>query len=143
MATHNTYHVTICLTVSDAQALRQAAAQLAKALGIGGRKSIRRSTEDDLIMLLDPGLLPGVEIIETVVKSPSEMRAELKDPAQSEAYCERRGEASRGRQQSEFVAVDGAERPEGDPPKKWMRVLCSLSVRQELLPGCRQTEWWR
>jgi hypothetical protein len=81
MGMHNTYHVTICLTVTDAQALRETAARLAKALGLARWQSSRRSTEDNLILLLDPGPLPGVEIIETVVKSPSEMTAELKDPA--------------------------------------------------------------
>ena len=75
MATHNTYHVTICLTVSDTEALRQVAARLAKAIGIARWKPSRRSTEDDLIMLLDPGPLPGVEIIETLVDCPSEMAA--------------------------------------------------------------------
>jgi hypothetical protein len=73
MATHNTYHVTIRLTVSDAQALRQAAARLAKALGIAHWQSTRRSTEENLVMLLDPGPLPGAEIIETLVDCPSEM----------------------------------------------------------------------
>jgi hypothetical protein len=68
MAKDKTYNVTVCLTVTDAQALRTAAAHLARALGIAGWKSTR--TEDDLIMMLDPGSLPGVEIIETLVCRP-------------------------------------------------------------------------
>ena len=74
------YGVRTAATGGDA--LRQVAARLAKAIGIARWKSSRRNTEDDLIMLLDPGPLPAVEM-----KSPSEMRAELIDPAQAEASC--------------------------------------------------------
>ena len=88
MATHNTYHVTICLTVTDARALRETAARLATALGIARWHFTRRSTEDDLIMLLDPGPLPGVQIIETLVDCPSEMAAS--PPTQPELQISRR-----------------------------------------------------
>ena len=63
-----TYYVSFRLTVTDARALRRAAAQLAQDVGIAGWEAFRRSTQDDLTMLLDPGTLPGAEII--VVCSP-------------------------------------------------------------------------
>ena len=79
MAPHNTYRVTICLAVSDAQALRQAAIQLAKALGIGGRKSARRGycartwpiksslTKTHRRPILAPGISPARAIFCSVV----------------------------------------------------------------------------
>jgi hypothetical protein len=61
------YQLTLRLMVTDEQALRSAANELAEAIEPRGWKDSRRSIRDDLFALLDPGHVPGVRIIETVL----------------------------------------------------------------------------
>jgi hypothetical protein len=60
------YRVTIWLTVTDSKALKRAAMELAEAIEMPGRET-RRNTRDDLLMLIDPGEIPGVRVLGTVV----------------------------------------------------------------------------
>jgi len=62
--------VTFCVAVTDAPALRRAAAQLANAIGVFDWEATRCGVRDDLLMLLDPGPLAGVKILETIVDRP-------------------------------------------------------------------------
>jgi hypothetical protein len=60
------YQVTIWLTVTDPMALKSAAVELAEAIEMPGRET-RRDTRDDLLMLIEPGEIPGVSVLGTVV----------------------------------------------------------------------------
>jgi hypothetical protein len=65
---NNIYQVTIWLSVTDASALNCAATELAEAIDIPER-DVPHSIRDDLLMLLDPGALPGIQILGAVVNS--------------------------------------------------------------------------
>jgi hypothetical protein len=65
MAAAELYQITIWLKVTDARALKYAATELAGAIEMPGSGHTCGNTEDQLLMLLDPGTLPGVKIIET------------------------------------------------------------------------------
>ena len=62
--------VTVYVTITDPEALRLAAETRALEDGLTEEAwhEIRKSTSDDLIMLLDPGTLPGCKIFETQVE---------------------------------------------------------------------------
>jgi hypothetical protein len=65
---NNIYQVTIWLSVTDASALNCAATELAEAIDTPER-DVPHSIRDDLLTLLDPGTLPGIQILGTVVNS--------------------------------------------------------------------------
>jgi hypothetical protein len=68
MPAHNVYQVTIWLSVTDARALKCAATELAEAIETP-RWNVPRNIRDHLLMLLDPGALPGIQILGAVVNS--------------------------------------------------------------------------
>ena len=68
MLANNIYQVTIWLSVTDARAVRCAATELAEAMETP-RWSLPSSIRDHLLTLLDPGALPGIEILGTVVNA--------------------------------------------------------------------------
>jgi hypothetical protein len=63
---NKSYQVTIWLTVTDPGLLEGAATELANAIEIPHWDS-RRDCRDHLLMLIEPGEIPGVRILETVV----------------------------------------------------------------------------
>jgi hypothetical protein len=63
---NKSYQVTIWLTVTDPLALKNASTELAKAIEMPGWNT-RRGIRDHLLMLIEPGEIPGVKILETVV----------------------------------------------------------------------------
>jgi hypothetical protein len=84
---NKSYQVTIWLTVTDPRMLEGAATELAKAIEMPDWNS-RRDIRDHLLMLIEPGEIPGVRVLETVVNqtdclpvSPSD------DPADSSSLA--------------------------------------------------------
>ena len=71
MPVNNVYQVTIWLSVTDAHALKCAATELAEAMETP-RWHVPRSIRDHVLMLLDPGALPGIEVLGTVVNCPKQ-----------------------------------------------------------------------
>jgi hypothetical protein len=65
------YEITICVTVTDVRALKNAAIELAEAIEVPGWQTSLSRTEDQLLMLVDPGALPGVDITRTCINRKS------------------------------------------------------------------------
>jgi hypothetical protein len=83
MARAELYQITIWLRVMDARALKRAATELAEAIGMSEWEVSCGTDEDQLLMLLDPGTLPGVHIIETSISRHLRTHSELPRIAQS------------------------------------------------------------